>query len=58
MSFPYRVLTIPIHHGDSLKYILQISFYLKSTYKSVENIEENFIMLIPVFIILSIAGVG
>ena len=56
MSFPYRVLTIPIHHGDSLKYILQISFYLKSTYKSVENIEENFIMLIPVFIILSIAG--
>jgi heavy metal sensor kinase len=56
MSFPYRVLTIPIYHGDSLKYILQISFYLKSTYKSVENIEENFIMLMPVLIIFSIAG--
>lgn len=56
MSFPYRVLTIPIYHGDSLKYILQISFYLKSTYKSVENIEENFMMLIPALIIFSIAG--
>lgn len=56
MKFPFRVLTKPIYHGDTLKYIFQISFYLKSTYKSVENIEENFIMLIPVFVIFSIVG--
>jgi heavy metal sensor kinase len=55
LNFPFRLLTKPIYRGDSLKYILQISFYLKSTYKAVENIEENFIMLIPVFVILSIA---
>lgn len=56
MKFPFRVLTKPIYHGDTLKYIFQIRFYLKSTYKTVENIEENFIMLIPVFVIFSIAG--
>ena len=56
MEFPFRLLTKPIYYSDSLKYILQISFYLKSTYKSVENTEENFITLIPVLIIFSIAG--
>jgi two-component system, OmpR family, heavy metal sensor histidine kinase CusS len=54
MEFPFRLLTKPIYHVDSLKYILQISFYLKSTYKSVENIEKNFMMLIPALIIFSI----
>jgi heavy metal sensor kinase len=56
MEFPFRLLTKPIYHADSLKYILQMSFYLKSMCKSVENIEENFIMLIPALIIFSIAG--
>ena len=55
-KYPYRLLTKTIYHGDSLKYILQVGLYLKPVYKTVENIEENLIMLIPVFVIFSITG--
>ena len=54
--YPYRLLTQAIYQDRSLKYILQICLYLKPVYKTIENIEENFILLIPPLIIFSITG--
>ncbi|MDR4496931.1 MAG: heavy metal sensor histidine kinase [Candidatus Scalindua sp.] len=55
-NHPFRLLTQTIHQDGSLKYFLQICLYLKPVYKTIENIEENFILLIPPLIIFSITG--
>lgn len=51
---PYRLITRPVYHNNSLKYLLQVGIYLKPTVKIVENLEENFAMLIPALVIISI----
>ncbi|WP_096893558.1 heavy metal sensor histidine kinase [Candidatus Scalindua japonica] len=53
---PYRLITRPVVIGNSCKYILQVGIYMRLSYKSVENMEENFLMSAPILIILSIIG--
>ncbi|KHE91217.1 MAG: heavy metal sensor histidine kinase [Candidatus Scalindua rubra] len=55
-SSPYRLITRSVNIDNSCKYILQVAIYMKLTYKTVENMEENFLMLTPFLVILSIAG--
>lgn len=55
-SSPYLVITRPVEIGNSLKYILQVSIYMKLPYKSLETVGENILMLIPALFIVSIAG--
>lgn len=56
VHFPYRLLTKPVHRGGTLKYVIQIAIYMKPTYNALEDIKENFIMLMPVLIIFSVVG--
>ncbi|MDR4503518.1 MAG: heavy metal sensor histidine kinase [Candidatus Scalindua sp.] len=51
---PYRLITRPVYLDNSLKYLLQVAIYLKPTQKIVENLEENFAMLIPVLTIITV----
>jgi len=53
---PYRLITRPVMIDNSCKYILQVGIYMRLTYKTVENMEENFLMSAPLLIILSIVG--
>ncbi len=53
---PYRLVTRPVVIGNSCKYILQVGIYMRLSYKTVENMEENFLMSAPILIILSIIG--
>ena len=55
-KYPFRLLTKTINQDGSLKYILQIGLYMKPMYKTIENLESNLLVLIPILIILSIAG--
>ncbi|MFQ5685163.1 MAG: heavy metal sensor histidine kinase [Candidatus Scalindua sp.] len=55
-SSPYLLITRPVKSGNSLKYILQVGIYMKLPYKSLETVGENFLILIPVLFIVSIAG--
>ncbi|MFV1974705.1 MAG: heavy metal sensor histidine kinase [Candidatus Scalindua sp.] len=55
-KYPYRLLTKAVYQEDSVRYILQMGLYMKPMYKTIENLEENFMMLVPVLIIFSIAG--
>lgn len=51
---PYRLITRPVYIDNALKYYLQVGIYLKHTQKIVENLLENFAMLIPSLMIISI----
>ncbi len=53
---PYRLLTRPVMIGNSCKYILQVGIYMKLSYKTVENMQENFLMSVPILIVLGIVG--
>jgi heavy metal sensor kinase len=53
---PYRLITRPVVIGNSCKYILQVGIYMKLSYKTLENMEENFLMSAPVLFIFSIVG--
>lgn len=53
---PYRLITRSVKIGNSCKYILQVGIYMKLSYKTVENMEENFLMSVPVLIIFSLVG--
>ena len=55
-KYPFRLLTKVINQDGSLKYFLQIGLYMKPMYKTIENLESNLLVLIPILIILSIAG--
>jgi heavy metal sensor kinase len=55
-DYPFRLLTRKIFQDGSLKYILQIGLNMKPMYKTTENLKNNLLMLIPMLIILSIAG--
>ncbi len=55
-NYPFRLLTKPIYQDGSLKHVLQIGLYMKPMYKTIENLKNNLLMLIPILIILSIAG--
>ncbi|MCR4290564.1 MAG: heavy metal sensor histidine kinase, partial [Candidatus Scalindua sp.] len=55
-SSPYRLITRSVKIDNSCKYILQVAIYMKLSYKTVENMEENFLMLTPFLVILSIVG--
>ncbi len=56
LRIPYRLITRYVEVDNSCKYILQIGIYMRLSYKTVENMQENFLMLVPVFIILGIIG--
>jgi len=53
---PYRLITRPIVIGNSCKYILQVGIYMRLSYKTVENMQENFLMSVPVLVLFSIVG--
>jgi len=55
-KYPFRLLTKAIDQDGSLKYILQIGLYMKPLYKTIENLKSNLLILIPILIVLSIAG--
>jgi heavy metal sensor kinase len=53
---PYRIITRSVKIGNSCKYVLQVGIYMKLSYKTVENMEENFLMSVPILIIFGIIG--
>ena len=55
-KYPFRLLTEAIDQDGSLKYILQIGLYMKPLYKTIENLKSNLLILMPILIVLSIAG--
>lgn len=54
-SAPYRLITRYVETDDH-KYILQVGIYMKLPYKTVENMQENFLMSMPILILFSIVG--
>jgi len=55
-KYPFRLLTKAIDQDGSLKYILQIGLYMKPLYKTIESLKSNLLILMPILIVLSIAG--
>ena len=55
-SSPYIILNKPVFQDGELKYILQMSMYLRDVYKSSKHFRENLVMIIPALIIVSFAG--
>jgi len=52
---PYRLITRYIDTADH-KYIIQVGIYMKLSYKTLENMQENFLMSVPILLLISIAG--
>ncbi len=55
-SSPYILLTKPVFQDGELKYILQMSMYLRDVYKSAKYFRANLLMIIPGLILISVFG--